>query len=63
MPGFFNSILGFLSRRGVRADSTPPPPNPNARKTPFHTAVIHFPGHPDGNHNDWRFTNIFLHKN
>jgi len=61
MPGFLNSILGFLSRRGVRTDYVPP--NPTDRRTPFHTEVIQFPGHPTGNHNDWRFTNIFLHRN
>ena len=61
MPGFFNSILGFLSRRGVRADYSPPPLTD--RRTPFHTTVIQLPNNPDGNHNDWRFTNIFLHRN
>lgn len=60
--GFFNGILGFLSRRGVRTLSTPPV-TPTDRRTPFHTEVIQFPGRPEERSNDWRFTNIFLHKN
>ena len=58
MPGFFNSILGFLSRRGI------PAPTPlSDRRTPFHTTVIILPGNPSDKPNEWRFTNIFLHKN